>query len=188
MEDFDQQELCLQHETFNFQLKSRYLSFALRYAVKDMPSKTWLGCYSETIDSIFRMDGVAHVKNKETVLSWHLAFRSNNEAFPNPHVMGTQTSLPPLLDQNSELLKDASLNMPSRPLSAKIIYSYLHEGVALPALLKERRAELAKPIFIRTQLLGENQLTKLSITNYSGGWVALDSSRHTLKDILSQRT
>jgi hypothetical protein len=75
IDDFDQQELCSRHEAFSFQLKCRYVSLALRYAVEDMPSKTWLGCCSEAIDSIYRMDGAAHVNNKETVSRWHLAFR-----------------------------------------------------------------------------------------------------------------
>jgi hypothetical protein len=98
IDDFDQQELCSRHEAFTFQLKCRYVSLALRYAVKDMPSKTWLSCSSEAIDSICQMNGVAHVKNKETVSCWHLASLRNNEAFPNPHIIGTKTSLPPLLD------------------------------------------------------------------------------------------
>jgi hypothetical protein len=165
IDDFDQQELCSWHEVFNFQLKCRYVSLALRYAVEDMPSKTWLGCCSEAIDSIYRMDGVAHVKNKETVSRWHSAFRRNNEAFPNPHVIGTKTSLPPLLDRNPELKQNiieyAKQNL--NDLSAEIIYSYLQE-VALPELLKERRAELVNPRYTMTQLLKENQLTKLSMT------------------------
>jgi hypothetical protein len=67
IDNFDQQELCSRHKAFTFQLKCRYVSLALRYAVEDMPSKTWLSCCSEAIDSIYRMDGVTHVKNKETV-------------------------------------------------------------------------------------------------------------------------
>jgi hypothetical protein len=51
IDDFDQQELCSWHEAFTFQLKCRYVSLALRYTVKDMPSKTWLSCCSEAIDS-----------------------------------------------------------------------------------------------------------------------------------------
>jgi hypothetical protein len=112
------------------------------------------------------MDGVAHVKNKETVSRWHLAFRYNNEAFPNPHIIGTKTSLPPLLDQNPELkgciVEYAKQNL--NDLSAKIIYLYLQHEVALPALLKERRTELANPRLTMAQLLEENQLTKLSMT------------------------
>jgi hypothetical protein len=128
IDDFDQQELCLRHEAFTFQLKCRYVSSALRYAVKDMPLKTWLSCCSEAIDSIYRMDGVIHVKNKETVYCWHLAFRCNNEALPNPHIIGTKTSNPALKQCIVEYAKQ-NLN----DLSAKIIYSYLHK-VALPAL------------------------------------------------------
>jgi hypothetical protein len=146
--------LCSQHEAFMFQLKCRY-----------MPSKTWLSCCSEAIDSIYRMYGVAHVKNKETVSRWHLAFRRNNEAFLNPHIIGTKTSLPPLLDQNPELkryiVEYAKQNLNDQ--SAKIISSYLHE-VALPTLLEERRAELASPRFTMAQPLEENQFTKLSMT------------------------
>jgi hypothetical protein len=81
-----------------------------------------LGCCSEAIDSIYRMDGVAHVKNKETVSRWHLAFHRNNEAFPNPHVIGMKTSLPPLLDQNPEvkqsIMEYAKQNL--NDLSAKL--------------------------------------------------------------------
>jgi hypothetical protein len=94
-----------------------------------------------------------------------LAFRCNNEAFTNLHIIGTKTSLPPLLDQNPELrqciIEYAKQNR--NDLSAEIIYSYLHE-VALPALSKERRAELASVRFMMAQLLEENQLTKLSMT------------------------
>jgi hypothetical protein len=163
IDDFEQQELCSRHEAFTLQLKCRYVALALCYSVEDMPPETWLSCCSEAIDSIYRMIGVAHVKNKETVSHWHLAFRCNNEAFPNPHIIGTKTSLSPLLDQNPELkrciLECAKQNL--NDLSAKSIYSY---EIALPALLKERRAELAIPRFTMAQLLEENQLTKLSMT------------------------
>jgi hypothetical protein len=49
IDDFDQQELCSRHKAFSFQLKCRYVSLALRYAVEDMPLKTWLGCCSEAM-------------------------------------------------------------------------------------------------------------------------------------------
>ncbi len=108
------------------------------------------------------MDGVAHVKNKETVSRWHLAFRRNNEAFPNPHVIGMKTSLPPLLDRNPEvkqsIMEYAKQNL--NELSGKIIYSYLHEVALVPALLEERKAELANPRFTMAQLLEEEQVTK----------------------------
>jgi hypothetical protein len=129
-----------------------------------MPLTTWLDCCSEAIDSIYQMNGVAHVKNKETVSRWHLAFHRNNEAFPNPNVIGTKTSFPPLLDQNPELklciVEYAKQNL--NDLTAKIIFSYLHE-VAPPALLKERRTELTNPRFKMAQLLEENQVTKLAM-------------------------
>jgi hypothetical protein len=48
--------VCGSHKAFNFQLKCRYDSLALRYAVGDMPLKIWLGCCSEAIDSIYRVD------------------------------------------------------------------------------------------------------------------------------------
>jgi hypothetical protein len=117
----------------------------------------------------------------------HLAFHRNNEAFPNPHVIGMKTSLPPLLDRNPEvkqsIMEYAKQNL--NGLSAELIYSYLHE-VALPALLNDRRAELVNPTLTMEQLLEENQLTKLSLLLYSGGWATfLDSSmrhaeRHTM--------
>jgi hypothetical protein len=41
IDDYDQQDLCSRHEAFNFQLKYIYVSLALRYAVEDMPLKTY---------------------------------------------------------------------------------------------------------------------------------------------------
>jgi hypothetical protein len=85
------------------------------------------------------MDGVAQVKNKETVLHWHLVFCCNNEAFRNPHIIGTKTSLPPFLDQNPELkrciIEYAKQNL--NDLSTEIIYSYLHEVVLSALLMRE---------------------------------------------------
>jgi hypothetical protein len=82
IDDFDQQDLCSLHESFIVQLKCRYVSLALRYALEDMPDKKWHECCQDAIDSINRVDGVEHVKNNQTVSRWHLAFRRNNEAFP----------------------------------------------------------------------------------------------------------
>jgi hypothetical protein len=86
IDDFDQQDLCSPHERFNFQMKCRYVSLALRYALAEMPGQTWLECCQDAVASVNRVDGVDHIKNRETVSRWHLAFRRNNEAFPNPHV------------------------------------------------------------------------------------------------------
>jgi hypothetical protein len=74
IDDFDQQELCSQHEIFNFQLKCRCVSLALRHALEDMPNETWLECCQDALDSINRADGVIHFKNKETLSHWHLQF------------------------------------------------------------------------------------------------------------------
>jgi hypothetical protein len=168
LDDFDQQDLCSKHDIFNFQMKCRYLSRALRYALEKMPALTWLQCCKEAVDSVNQTDGVSHIKNKETVSRWHLAFRRNNEAFPNPHVHskdGSKTSLPPLLDRNPELAKCiiTYAKQHLNELSAELLYSYVHE-IALPALLDERRAELANESYTMEQLLHENQLTKVSIT------------------------
>jgi hypothetical protein len=168
IDDFDQQDLCSPHERFNFQMKCRYVSLALRYALADMPGQTWLECCQDVVASVNRVDGVDHIKNKETVSRWHLAFRRNNESFPNPHVHskdGNKTSLPPLLDRHPELARSiiqyAKQNL--NELSAELIYSYLHE-IALPVLLDERRAELVDESYTMQQLLQENQLTKVSMT------------------------
>ncbi len=130
-----------------------------------MPKKTWLECCQDELDSLNYADGMSHIKNRETLSRWHLAFRRNNEAFPNPHVHSNKTSLPPLLDRNRELgrsiIQYAKQNL--NELSAELLYSYVHE-IALPALLDERRAELADESFTMEQLLRENQLTKVSIT------------------------
>jgi hypothetical protein len=159
--------LCSPHGIFYFHLKCRYRHLGLRYALEDMPAKTWLECCKDAVDSVNRTDGVEHIKNKETLSRWHLAFRRNKEAFPNPHVHaidGKKTSLPPLLDRNPELarctIQYAKQNM--NELSAKLLYSYVHE-IALPALL-ERQAELADKTYTMEQLLHEKQLTKVSIT------------------------
>jgi hypothetical protein len=139
----------------------------LRYALEDMPDKTWMECCKDAVASVNRVDGVKHIKNEQTVSRWHLAFRRNNEAFPNPHVHskdGKKTSLPPLLDRNPELARSiiqyAKHNL--NELSAELLYSYLHE-IALPVLLDERRAELADESYTMKQLLQENQLTKVSM-------------------------
>ena len=64
MDDFDQQDLCSSHEAFNYQLKCRYVSLALRYALDEMPTKTWLDCCQDSVDSINRTDGVNHIRSK----------------------------------------------------------------------------------------------------------------------------
>jgi hypothetical protein len=132
-----------------------------------MPDKTWLECCNDAMATVNRIDGVDHIKNKETLSRWHLVFRRNDESFPNPHVHsidGQKTSLPPLLDRNPDLARSiinyAKQNL--NELSAELLYSYIHE-IALPALLDERRAELADETYTMGQLLLENQLTKVSI-------------------------
>jgi hypothetical protein len=60
----------------------------------------------------------------------------------------------------------------------------------VPALLEERKAELANPRFKMAQLLEENQLTKLSMTTVciqvdGLPWIQVQI---TPKDILCQRT
>jgi hypothetical protein len=149
-------------------LKCRYIYLALRYALEDMPAKTWLKYCKDAVDSVNRTDGEEHIKNKETLSRWHLAFRQNNKAFPNPHVHSIdrkKTSLPPLLDRNPELarciIQYAKQNM--NELSAELLYSYVHE-IALPVLLEERQAELVDKTYTMEQLLHENRLTKVSIT------------------------
>jgi hypothetical protein len=96
---------------------------------------------AKMVASVKRVDGVDHIKNKERVSRWHLAFQQNNEAFPNPHVHskdGNKTSLPPLLDCNPELARSiiqyAKQN--SNELSAELIYLSVHK-IALPVLLDE---------------------------------------------------
>jgi hypothetical protein len=54
--------------------------------LEDMPENTWLECCQDAVASVNCVDGADHIKNKETVSHWHLAFQQNNEAFPNPHV------------------------------------------------------------------------------------------------------
>jgi hypothetical protein len=49
IDDFDQQDLCSPHEAFNCQLKCRYVSLALRYALEEMPAKTWLDCCKDAL-------------------------------------------------------------------------------------------------------------------------------------------
>ena len=129
-----------------------------------MPTKTWLDCCKDAVDSINRTDGVVHVRSKETVSHRHLTFRRNNESFPNPHVHSSKTALPPLLDRYPELAKSIVLYAKQNlnELSAKLLYSYLQE-VALPALLQERQAELVDETYTMQQMLGKNRLTKLSL-------------------------
>jgi hypothetical protein len=167
IDDFDHQELCSKHEIFNFQLKCRYVCLALRYAIDNMPDKTWLECCKDALETVNRIDGVDHITNERTLSRWHLVFRRNNESFPNPHVHskdGQKTSLPPLLDRNPDLARSiiqyAKQNL--NELCAELLYSYIHE-IALPALLDERRAELANDTYTMEELLAENQLTKVSI-------------------------
>ena len=53
IDDFDQQYyLFLPHESFNYQVKYQYVSLALRYALEEMPAKTWLDCCKDAVDNI----------------------------------------------------------------------------------------------------------------------------------------
>jgi hypothetical protein len=82
--DFDQQELCSDHDIFAFQLKCRCASLALRRALEDVANKTWLEPCNDALESIDRLDGMVHFKNNVAVSRWHLTFGQNNKAFPNP--------------------------------------------------------------------------------------------------------
>jgi hypothetical protein len=140
----------------------------LRYTLEEMPAKTWLECFKDTVNNVNQTDGVAHIKNKETLSCWHLAFQRNNKAFPNPHIYsidGKNTSLPPPLDCNQELARCTfqytKQNM--NELSAELLY-YSYVLARLPALLKERQAELADKTYTMEQLHHENRLTMVSIS------------------------
>jgi hypothetical protein len=76
-----------------------------------MSAKTWLSICKGAVDSVNHTDRVVHIKNKESISHWHLAFWQNNQAFPNPHVYskdGKKTSLSPL-DHNPELARCITL-------------------------------------------------------------------------------
>ena len=107
IDDFDQQDRCSMHGAFNHQLKCPRTSPALRHALEGMPAKTWPDCCKDAVKGINQTDEVEHVHCKETVSRWHLTFRRNNEAFPNPHTHSAKASLPPLLDCYPELARRA---------------------------------------------------------------------------------
>jgi hypothetical protein len=92
--------------------------------------------------------------------------RVSNECFRNPNVYkrNGKLPLPQMLDRNPDftrsVIRFAKTNLTE--LSVEMLCNYLHT-IALPVLLLQRQEELANDNFDMTDLLRENQLTKLTL-------------------------
>lgn len=79
IDDFDQQELCSEHEIFTFQLKCRYLTLALRCALEDMPDRTWLECCNDALEIVNRTDGIRLFSKRAREYMLAYSILDNNE-------------------------------------------------------------------------------------------------------------
>ena len=166
VDDFDNQSLCSAFDIHSIQMKCKYLALALKYALEEMPNRTWLQCCRRAIDTINDLQGVKQIKDPNTIRKWHHIFRMHNESFPNPQVRrrGGKVLLPPILDKNPDF-RDAVVNYCNdnlEGLCSEGILTFVHEK-ALPALLEKVRQELDDPEYSQEQLLHDNTLTKLSV-------------------------
>jgi hypothetical protein len=167
LDDLDARDICTSHDIYGIQMKCKYLSLALRNALRDMGvGHTWEQCCKDAITDISNFEGLNHITSARTIMTWHIQFRASDECFPNPkfHTRYGKAALPPLLEQYPELKQSlvqyATSNLDV--LSAELLLAWLHD-TALPALLIERRKELEKPTLSMAELLKECRLTKLSI-------------------------
>jgi hypothetical protein len=67
LDDFDAKDICSEYNIFNIQMKCKYLSVALRIALEDMPSRTWVQGCNEAVRKVHQWGGYQHIKNGETV-------------------------------------------------------------------------------------------------------------------------
>jgi hypothetical protein len=166
VDDLDTRDICSAHDIFNIQMKCKYLSVALEIALDDMPSLTWRQCCNEAVERVNKWETHEHIKNGETIRIWHHDFRASSECFRNPNVYkrNGKPPLPPMLERNPDftrsIIRYAKTNL--KELSAELLFNYLHT-IALPALLLQRREEIADDTFEISDLLRENRLTKLTL-------------------------
>ena len=148
------------HDRFQIVLKTRYLSLALRIAMKEMEKKkTWLDCCEMAIVQINRLDGgTSMIRNRRTLQKWHHQFRLNNELFVNPALCRKtkRPMLPPMLDRNPELrdvlLKFARKNLDH--LTGELLLEYLKNN-ALPEMVKMRQEEISDSTYSVQSFLSE---------------------------------
>ena len=84
VDDFDANELCSASDIFNIQMKSRYMSLSLRFALEEMNAWKWRDCCDEAVKELNRLEGHRYITSGKTVMNWHHAFRNHNESFINP--------------------------------------------------------------------------------------------------------
>jgi hypothetical protein len=165
VDDFDTNELCSASDVFNIQMKSKYMSLSLRFALEEMNAWKWRDCCNEEVKQLNRLEGHQYITSGKTIMNWHHSFRNHHESFRNPRFDSHgKVKLPPLLERNPEFkmsfVRYAMANL--NDLSAELLLAYLHD-MALPALLEEFREELDFPEYTMFQLLQEHRLTKLSV-------------------------
>jgi hypothetical protein len=81
VDDFDANELCPATDIFNIQMKSKYMSISLRFALVEMNAWKWQDCCDEAVKELNRLEGHQYITSGKTVMNWHHAFRNHNESF-----------------------------------------------------------------------------------------------------------
>ncbi len=74
VDDFNANELCLATDIFNIQMKSKYMSLSLRFAMVEMNAWKWQDCCDEAVKQLNRLEGHQYITSGKTVMNWHHAF------------------------------------------------------------------------------------------------------------------
>jgi hypothetical protein len=75
VDDFNANELCSATDIFNIQMKSKYMSLSLRFALVEMNAWKWRDCCNEAVKELKRLEGHRYITSGKTVMIWHHAFR-----------------------------------------------------------------------------------------------------------------
>jgi hypothetical protein len=166
IEDNDSGNLYTEHDTFNLRWTCRYIVEALEIAMEDR-GETWEACCKEAVLRVNSLEKFELIKSCRTIQNWHLAFRRNDESFPNKHASKLNVpNLPVLLETYPEAKASMITFMKENlnQLSAELVYTFVHENV-LPNLAKLRGKELGKAVgeYKPEHLLKDNGLIKLAI-------------------------
>ena len=185
LEDKDKNNVCTHYDIFTIQMKCKYVSTALRIALKSIhePDMNWDKCCKKAIDSINLLEGTDDeeegklniekyrhtnsILNSRTIQKWHLDYRKNNESFKNLTSRINQTSSTPIIFDENPILKDKMMSYCKQNLSnltCESVHTWFIEE-AIPMLANERMEEEVIPAGTleeyKKMIYDEYNLTKL---------------------------
>ena len=205
IEYHDKNNKCTHFDIFVIQLKCKYISIALSFALKLMHTEeyNWLKCCKMAIKKIDELEGhdddtklierfnvYRHTNSlicARTIQRWHHEYRKNDECFLNITERKESVSrLPSIFDKNPDLHADMIRYCKNNieNLSVESVHSWFHEE-GLPKLVKNWKKELenvgiSSDSVDKNTILSEHNLTSLSMGTVLN-WMTLFGFKYSPK-------